>query len=99
MFCSHIAIFGKIIRRQPPRRLPAAATAHVSTAPILMAASGEDNGVIGIANQCSPLRGVSPRSIATGIAANAQETVDRSVVKYSESVSYTHLTLPTNREV
>ena len=43
-----------------------------------------DNGVIGIANQRSPLRGVSPRSIATGIAANTQEPVDRSVVKYSE---------------
>ena len=66
------------------RMRPAATAAHVSTASMLMATSGEDDGVIGIANQCSPLRGVSPRSIATGIAANAQEPVDRSVVKYSE---------------
>jgi hypothetical protein len=83
MFCSRVAIFGGRTKTAAGR-LPATAAAQVSTAPILMTASGEDNGAIGIANPCSPMRGVSPKSIATGIAANAQEPVDRSVVRHSE---------------
>jgi hypothetical protein len=49
------------------RMRPAATAAHVSTASMLMATSGEDDGVIGIANRFSPLREVSPGWIPSAL--------------------------------
>ena len=51
---------------------------------MFMATSGEEDGVIGIANQLFAVaRGIAGVD-TVGIAANVQEPVDRSVVKYSE---------------